>query len=317
MTSTEENLILVSRVELARGVIGLTFAHPDRQPLPQWEAGAHIDLFLPDNRIRQYSLCGDVDDRLCYRIAVLRESNGRGGSKAVHDELKVGDSIRVGWPRNHFRLDAAPRYIFIAGGIGITPILPMIAAAETAGADWTLVYGGRSLETMAFVDVLARYGERVRLWPMDQHGLINLDDMLKCPEAATRVYCCGPEPLLLAVKSCCERYGWPDQALHIEHFAAPLQSAGQSNAAFEVHLARSGQTYWVPADRTILDVLDAAGVAVRQSCGVGTCGTCECRVLEGEPDHRDSVLTNEEKQAGQYMMICVSRSQTDRLVLDK
>jgi ferredoxin-NADP reductase len=317
MTTLEHSLVLIERADLARDVIGLTLAHPERHPLPSWAPGAHIDLCLPDGRIRQYSLCGDVTDPHSYRIAVLRDANGRGGSQALHCDLRVGDLLRVGAPRNHFQLVPAARYLFIAGGIGITPLLPMIAEAEAAGADWQLVYGGRSIESMAFIDQLAPHGKRVRLWPQDRQGLMPLDALIGAPDGDTSIYCCGPESLLQAVKARCEHQAWPADALHVEHFAPPsTASSNQCAAPFELYLSRSGLTFSVPSDRTILDVLDAAGVPVRQSCGVGTCGTCECRVLEGEVDHRDTVLTPAERQASDYMMICVSRASSPRLVLD-
>jgi ferredoxin-NADP reductase len=217
-------------------------------------------------------------------------------------------------PRNNFPLAPSPRYLFIAGGIGITPMLPMVRAAVAARAEWQLVYGGRQRSSMAFLDELAGHGERVRVWPQDEAGFLPLDELLGQPQPDTLVYCCGPEPLLSAVERGCA--GWPRGALHVERFVAKPLTEPVRTEAFEVRLASSGLTLTVPVDRSILSVVEEAGVGVLSSCGEGTCGTCETPVLEGVPDHRDSVLDAEQREAGDCMMICVSRSCTPRLVLD-
>jgi ferredoxin-NADP reductase len=204
--------------------------------------------------------------------------------------------------------------VFIAGGIGITPMLPMVAAAEAAGSTWELLYGGRRRTSMAFVDELAAYGDRVTLWPQDEAGLLDLDALLGAPRADTLVYACGPEPLLAAVEQRCA--GWPHGALHLERFSPKPMGEPVRAEAFEVVLERSGITVSVPPGRSIMTVVEEAGVAVVSSCAEGTCGTCETRVVEGLPDHRDSVLRDEERAANDCMMICVSRSCGDRLVLD-
>jgi ferredoxin-NADP reductase len=232
----------------------------------------------------------------------------------VHDQLAVGDVVRVRGPRNNFPLEPSPRYLFIAGGIGITPLLPMIATADAAGADWQLVYGGRQRSSMAFLDELARHGDRVLVRPQDETGLLDLDGLLATPQADTRVYCCGPEPLLAAVEQRCA--GWPPGSLHVERFSPRPPGAPARLEAFEVVLARSELTVDVPPDRSILEVVEDAGIPVLSSCAEGTCGTCETAVLEGLPDHRDSVLSEEERAANDCMMICVSRSCSSRLVLD-
>jgi ferredoxin len=190
----------------------------------------------------------------------------------------------------------------------------MIAAAEVAGADWRLVYGGRQRASMAFLDELAHYGDRVSVCPQDETGLLDLDGLLGTPQPDTLVYCCGPEPLLAAVEKRCAT--WPPRSLHVERFNAKPLTEPVRNDAFDVYLAQSEITLTIPADRSILDVVKEAGVGALSSCREGTCGTCETPVLEGEPDHRDSVLDEEERQAGDYMMICVSRSCGPRLVLD-
>ncbi len=298
---------------VADGVVALTLRHPDGAPLPAWEPGAHVDLELRPGMVRQYSLCGDPADRATWRVAVLREPAGRGGSAYVHDHLRPGDRMRIAGPRNTFALVEAKRYVFIAGGVGITPILPMLAAAERSTSDWRLVYGGRTRASMAFREPLGReYGDRVGVRPQDETGLLDLDALLSEPEEGIAVYCCGPEPLLAAVERRCAR--WPVGALHVERFVPRPDAAPR--AAFEVELARSGRVLAVPPDRSVLEVVEAAGVAVLSSCREGTCGTCETDVLAGAPEHRDSLLTPEERAAGETMMICVSRSKGGRLVLD-
>ncbi|MEV6235698.1 PDR/VanB family oxidoreductase [Lentzea sp. NPDC051838] len=304
-------LTLERKDSVADGVVLLTLRHPDGEPLPAWTPGAHVDLVLTDGLIRQYSLCGSPDDTSVFQVAVLREPQGRGGSQHVHDVLVAGQRIEVRGPRNHFELVEAKRYLFIAGGIGITPILPMVAAA--AGKDWRLVYGGRTRSSMAFRDELERLGN-VELRPQDECGLLDLEELLGEPENGTAVYCCGPEGLLTAVEKQCA--AWPEGTLHIERFA-PKTDAGQGpRREFEVELAQTGTVLRVPAGQSVLEVVERAGVSVLSSCQEGTCGTCETIVLGGTPDHRDSVLTAQEQESGDAMMICVSRSRSPRLVLD-
>jgi ferredoxin-NADP reductase len=301
----------------ADGVVALTLREVEDRPLPPWTPGAHVDLVLDgvlgDGRTRQYSLCGDPADHHVWRLGVLREGEGH-SSVFVHDRLHVGDVVRVRGPRNNFPLVESPRYLFIAGGIGITPLLPMVAAAEAAGADWRLVYGGRQRASMAFLDELSEYGDRVSVLPQDETGLPDLDGLLGTPQAGTRVYCCGPEPLLGAVEQRC--VGWPSGSLHVERFSAKPLAEPARAGTFELVLAQSEVTVAVPPDRSILEVVEEAGIGVLSSCAEGTCGTCETAVLEGVPDHRDSVLNDEERQTNDCMMICVSRSCSGRLVLD-
>jgi ferredoxin-NADP reductase len=306
----EAELVVDQRELAADGVLALTLRHPLGEALPAWEPGAHVDVVLKSGLERQYSLCGDPGDRHAWRIAVLREPDGRGGSAYVHEQLGKGDKVRVRGPRNHFALRTAARYRFIAGGIGITPVLPMLAAAEAAGAEWTLLYGGRSRNSMAFTGELARYGDRVTVAPQDETGLLDLGSVLDALPEGTLVYCCGPGPLLDAVEERC-----PSGALHVERFQAKEQPTGQ-DGEFEVELAQSGRTLTVAPGVSVLDTVRAAGVEVLFSCTEGTCGTCETDVLEGTPEHRDSVLTAEEREAGETMMICVSRCLGKKLVLD-
>ena len=306
----EAELVVDRRDSAADGVLALTLRHPLGEQLPQWEPGAHIDVVLGPGLERQYSLCGDPADRTAWRIAVLREPTGRGGSAHVHEQLGQGDKVGVRGPRNHFALRPAPRYRFIAGGIGITPILPMLAAAEAEGAEWTLLYGGRTRESMAFTEELSRYGDRVTVAPQDETGLLDLPSVLDGVPEGTLVYCCGPGPLLDAVEERC-----PAGLLHVERFTPKEQPAAE-NTEFEVELAQTGTTVTVAPDVSVLDAVRASGVEVLFSCTEGTCGTCETDVLDGTPDHRDSVLTDEEREAGETMMICVSRCRGKKLVLD-
>ncbi|MER7179769.1 PDR/VanB family oxidoreductase [Streptomyces hyaluromycini] len=311
MSLYEAELVVAERVPAAEGVVALTLRHPLGEELPGWEPGAHVDVVLGPQLERQFSLCGDPGDRSGWRVAVLREPDGRGGSAYVHEQLGVGDKVRVRGPRNHFRLESAPRYRFVAGGIGITPILPMLAAAEAAGAEWTLLYGGRSRQSMAFTGELARFGgERVTVAPQDETGLLDLAGVLDDVPDGTLVYCCGPGPLLDAVEERC-----PAGVLRVERFRPKEQQAGEERE-FEVVLAQSGRTLTVAPGVSVLDTVRASGVEVLYSCTEGTCGTCETDVLEGDPDHRDSVLTEEERATGETMLICVSRCRGARLVLD-
>lgn len=311
-------LVVRHRSTPAEGVVVLDLGHPENEDLPRWEPGAHIDLILDDGLTRQYSLCGDPHDSSLWRIGILLDPNSRGGSRYVHENLNEGATVRVRGPRNHFPLIDAPRYRFIAGGIGITPILAMLEAVQRAGGDWTLLYGGRTKASMAFAeDLVKRYPERVTMWPQDERGLLDLESLFKEPEDNTLVYCCGPEALLSAVEQ--HSSHWPAGILHIERFAAKAPAAEGAAAAldqFEVVCQRSGSNFEITSDQSILEVLEEKGIPILGSCYEGVCGTCEARVLEGTPDHRDSVLTDAEKAAGEVMLICVSRSCTERLVLD-
>lgn len=307
--------LVVEKIDTpAPDVRSLSLRAPAGTELPAWEPGAHVDLHCGEH-VRQYSLCGDPADRSCWQVAVLREPAGRGGSAHVHDALSEGSVVRVRGPRNHFPLEPAPRYRFVAGGIGITPLLPMIAAAEQAGATWTLAYGGRTRGSMAFAQELAAtYGDRVLLQPQDEVGLLDLDALLAAPREDELVYCCGPESLLAAVEERCA--SWPAGTLHVERFSPKAQGERIRATDFEVELAGSGLTLTVPPDKSVLQVLEEAGVDILSSCTEGTCGTCETGVLAGEVDHRDSLLTEEERAANDVMFVCVSRAACPKLVLE-
>jgi ferredoxin-NADP reductase len=319
--------IVVGRRDAADGVVELTLAAADGAPLPAWKPGAHIDLHVaeapagaPDEApspslTRQYSLCGDPADRDTWRIAVLREPTGRGGSARLHDEIGDGARLSVSGPRNNFELLPAARYVFIAGGIGVTPLLPMIAQAEADGAEWSLLYGGRTRRSMAFAHELASaHGPKVAVRPQDEYGLLDLNTLLREYGTDTLIYACGPGPMLDAVANASKH--WPPGSLRIERFTPIDAGAPARSESFEVVLARSGLALTVEPGQSILETADKAGVNVLFSCREGTCGTCETNVLEGTPEHRDSLLTEEERAGNETMFICVSRSLGPRLVLD-
>lgn len=323
MTDEHEFEVVVSaRTDAADGVVLLQLERPGGESLPAWTPGAHIDVVLvagatpKDNVERQYSLCGDPGDRSSWRIGVLREPDGRGGSAHVHDAVRVGDRLTVRGPRAHFGLAPGEGpVLFVAGGIGITPILPMIAAADAAGRDWRLAYAGRSRTTMAFVDQLvAAHGSRVEVFAADEGRRVDLDAWTAAAAAGTPVHCCGPARMVDAIESL--SVTWPADTLHRERFEPKTPEAHDADQPFEVELELSGLTLEVPADRSLLDVVEEAGVLVLSSCREGTCGTCETPVIAGEVDHRDSVLTPSEQSANASMMLCVSRAACPRLVLE-
>jgi ferredoxin-NADP reductase len=308
--------VLVRAMALeAEGVMSLILAARDGAPLPEWAPGAHIDLVTPQGAVAQYSLCGRLDD-CTWRVAVLLQREGRGVSRYVHDGLRPGAVVTVRGPRNHFHMELAARYLFIAGGIGITPILPMVEAAEREGAQWRLVYCGRSEETMAFTGELDRYGPRVALFPKAITGRAPLARIVAGADAGTAIYTCGPERLIDEVCDFAQRHSLA--APHVERFApaAPLSPPAPGGDSFAVKLARSGIECAVPPDRTIVEVLLERGVYVPTSCLQGVCGSCETRVLAGAIDHRDAIISEADRQRGDSMMICVSRAAGLTLTLD-
>jgi ferredoxin-NADP reductase len=290
-------LRVAARETIADGVVQLRLEGGD---LPRWEPGAHIDLVLPSGLVRQYSLCGDPADTSSYTVATRLVEDGRGGSREVHEQVRVGAELEVRGPRNRFPLVEAPAYVFVAGGIGITPVLPMLRALPE-DVNWRLLYAGRTRESMPFLAEVEELGaDRVTVVA----GLPDLDgELADVPEGAV-VYCCGPEGLMTAVA---ERF--PD--VRLERFAPRASSTGE---AFEVELRRSGRTLTVPADSTVLAAVRAELPNTLYSCEQGFCGTCQQRVLEGEVEHRDELLTDAER--ADSMLICVSRARSERLVLD-
>ncbi|WP_321844292.1 PDR/VanB family oxidoreductase [Paraburkholderia bannensis] len=311
-----EARIVAMRLE-ADNVMSVELRAQGDDTLPEWQPGAHVDLVLPSGLVRQYSLCGDPQERRSLRIAVLREAAGRGGSREVHDVLRVGQSVTLRGPRNAFELAPADDFLFVAGGIGITPLMPMLRAAQRANARWRLLYGGRTRASMAFVDeLLAWGGERVSILPADETGLLDLDAVVAAARAGAQVYSCGPGALLDALGARFDAAGLASQ-LHIERFSgAPLAPVAQIEGTLRVFLARSGAQVDVPPDCSVMHALRAAGHEVPSSCEQGVCGMCETRVLDGVPDHRDQLLTQSERDRGNVMMLCVSRAQTPTLTLD-
>lgn len=283
-------------------------------PLPAWSPGAHVEVWLPSGLIRHYSLCGSPADDSSYRIAVLRETAGRGGSVELHERVRPGDIITVGPPRNSFELVEAPRYQFIAGGIGITPLLPMVEHAAALDVPWHLLYAGATRAGMAYTQELRdRYGAAVEIVSDDVEGRPDFSAVIARAVPDTAVYACGPGPLLDHLQELVEQAERPVD-LHTERFTA--QSVDTSGDPFDVELARSGLTLHVGPDQTVLEAMRAKGIPTTASCEDGYCGTCEAIVLDGEPDHRDTFLTDDERHDSFTMMICVSRCNGDRLVLD-
>ncbi|WP_392676133.1 PDR/VanB family oxidoreductase [Streptomyces sp. LN785] len=309
-STTARRLLITERTTPAEGVVQLRLEGPD---LPAWQPGAHLDLVLPSGLVRQYSLCGDPAEPGTYTVATRLAENGRGGSREVHAQLHEGEEIEVRGPRNRFPLVAdAPAYVFVAGGIGITPILPMLRSVAASGADWRLVYGGRTRVSMPFLDEIEKLGAeggRVAIVPADESGRPDTAAALTDLTPGTAVYCCGPGPLMEAVTAALPA----GCALHLERFAATSPSSADSGA-FEVELRRTGRTVPVAAGRSVLSAVREELPHVSYSCEQGFCGTCQQRVLEGEIDHRDELLTDAEREDS--MLICVSRCRGERLVLD-
>ncbi|MES2759099.1 MAG: cytochrome P450/oxidoreductase [Pseudomonadota bacterium] len=311
-------VVVESITKLTDDILRLRLISPDGRALPRWMPGAHIDVECgsPD-RSRQYSLCGDPDDMQALEIAVLRESESRGGSSWIHDHLKPGERLKIRGPRNHFRFDeSVKRAIFVAGGIGITPIMAMARRAKRVGVDYEIHYSGRSRETMACVDeLLELHGERLHVYSKDEGRRNDLAGLLANPTPDTAIYACGPTRMLESLESCCA--GWPEEAVRIEHFYSTIGTLDPTKEhAFEAELKDSGIVITVAADQTLLAALRAANIDVQSDCLEGLCGSCEVRVLAGEVDHRDVVLTRAEREASNKMMSCCSRAAGSRIVLE-
>ncbi len=297
----------------APGVLSLALTAADGSALPPFEPGSHIDLHLPGGTLRQYSLCGDPTDPSHYRIAIRSVSGGL-SSQYVHRKLRLGDMLTVSQPRNNFPLDDAARYLFIAGGIGITPLLPMMRTASASGKTWTLLYCNRRDDEAPFLSEIRALKGDVSLHSATAGTRLDVAQRLAAPKQDTLVYCCGPERLMLAVEAATA--AWPEGTVRFEWFAPRSRPEDETSGSFEVVCEASGITLSVPADKTLLATLNDAGIAVPCSCEQGICGTCEVRVLAGEVDHRDSIQSQAERAANQSMMVCVSRARGSRLVLD-
>ena len=312
-TDVQDVLVVAAKQFVAQGLVSLELRRANGGRLPDWTPGAHIDIVLPNGLVRQYSLCGNPLDSDRYRIGVLREPESRGASHFIHDELEVGHVVGFGIPRNNFALVPATSYSFIAGGVGITPLLPMVHTADQLGVEWRLLYLGRSRQSMAFLDELPA-DDRVVVHASEGLGRTDLEEWMVRADVETKIYAGGPGRLLDSVTHATRdrRPGW----VRMERFTAREQEVPARTIAFDVELATSGLVVTVPPHSTVADSLRAAGVKVLTSCGKGVCGTCEVTVVTGEPDHRDSVLTDAERSANDCMFPCVSRSRSDRLVLD-
>ncbi len=313
--------VRVDRVtDLAEGIRAFDLVEPTGGELPAFTAGAHIDVHLPGGLIRQYSLCNAPSERNRYVIAVLRERDGGGGSAAMHDEVDEGSELWISQPRNNFPVsDEAGRFTFIAGGIGITPILSMLAEVQSRGKDFMLYFCTRSPERTPFLEdilPLVRTGKAV---VHHDHGdlaqAIDLDAILCEPEPGEHLYYCGPTGLMDAIDAASAH--WPEGTVHFERFTAPADTEAavqEGDSEFEIEVSSTGEVFTVPADQTIVEVLAEHGIEVDVSCQEGYCGTCMTRYLGGKPVHRDSVLDEEDRQ--EFVMICCARSQGQRLVLD-
>ncbi len=297
----------------AAGIHLYEFTPLEGGALPAFAAGAHVDLHLPNGLVRQYSLCNDPRETHRYVVGIKKDPKSRGGSSYVHDQLKVGAVVSLGTPRNHFELQEEARHtVLVAGGIGVTPIACMVQRLRALGASFEVHYSVRQREDAAFLDVLS--GPELHLHVDAEQGgrPLPLADIVARTAQDVHLYCCGPAPMLDAFEAAAG--GRPQFHVHLERFAAATPAAAAGG--FTVQLARSGRSVFVAQGCTILDTLRAEGVAVQASCEQGICGSCETRVLAGTPDHRDSLLSEEERRENKVMMVCCSGSKEATLVLD-
>jgi len=292
------------------------FVRPNGEPLPPYEPGAHIDVHLPNGIIRQYSLVLPANGPASnYTLGVKRDPASRGGSRYVHDELRVGRTLKISAPRNNFPLrEDASHVILFAGGIGITPIWCMVQRLEELGRDWKLYYACRSRADMAFLATLEHLpGARFHFDDESAGKFLDVAAILRDAPKDAHLYCCGPTPMLNAFEAATAE--WPREQVHVEYFT-PKALPTDKKGGFVVELARSGQEFVIPEGQSILQVLLDAGVDVDYSCELGICGACEQRVISGEPEHRDAILTEEEQASNTKVMICCAGCKSERLVLD-
>ena len=313
------DVVVVSRNNEAQGICTYELASADGSALPAFSAGSHIDVHLPGGLIRQYSLCNHPDEQHRYLIGVLRDPASRGGSQSLHELIKRGDSLRISEPRNLFPLiHEARRSLLFAGGIGITPILCMAERLAHSGADFELHYCARSSERAAFVERLRNspFADRVFMHFDEQpETALNAAQVLASPQPGTHLYVCGPGGFMQHVLDSARAQGWQEHALHREYFAAaPVDSS--NDGSFSVKVGSTGQVFDIPADKTVVQVLESHGIDIPMSCEQGVCGTCLTRVLEGVPEHRDMFLTEEEQACNDQFTPCCSRSKSPMLVLD-
>ena len=310
------NVVVARREIIATGIVSLELTSADGEPLPAYEAGAHLDVLVRSGLVRQYSLTGDPADISRYRLGVLLDPKSHGGSVAVHTRFQLGEGIRVGRPRNNFPLhEAAAHTILFAGGIGITPMLAMAYTLEAQGASWEMHYCGRTPDRLAFRDELERFGDKVHVHvdsgARDQ--ALDIGAVLSRPAQANHLYVCGPNGFMDFVVTSAQNSGWDETCVHLERFGAQVNTDG---APFTLVAQKSGKSFEVQPGETIADKLAANGIDVQVSCQSGVCGTCLTRVISGMPDHRDLVQTDLEKASNTQITVCCSRSKTKRLVLD-
>jgi tetrachlorobenzoquinone reductase len=300
----------------AQRVVTVELMDVEGHLLPEYDPGAHIDLHLPNGIVRSYSLLGNPAHRDRYTVGILLDPTSRGGSRYVHQQLRVGTLLKIDGPRNHFTLDEdASNSVLIAGGIGITPIVCMARRLAEQGRQFSVLYCARSRAEAAFVAELSMLGGTVQFhFDDEQNGPPDLNAVLAAQPRDAHFYCCGPDPMLRAFESSCASLGYPH--VHVERFAADQCMSAAQDSEYSVTLARSGNELRVTTGTTLLDTLLAAGVDVDYSCREGICGSCETRVLDGIPDHRDSILSRSERESNTTMMICVSGCKSKRLVLD-
>ena len=310
---------VITRLQaIARDIVLVELQAADQRPLPGAAPGAHIDLHLPNGQIRQYSLTNAQDEanQASYQIAVARDANSRGGSAWIHDKLRTSTRLSISAPRNLFALDTSAhgKVLFIGAGIGITPIYAMVKAAQQNGMDWQLMACARSASRMAFQEELhALAPERVQFhFDMEQGLALNLQALLRASDWDA-VYACGPAGMLDAIEQATAN--WPAGAVRTERFKAQTQDPS-THTAFQLVLAQSGQTVEVRADESPLEALERIGIDHPYACREGLCGTCEVRVLEGQPDHKDNVLSEQERSAGQRFIPCISRCSGPQLVIE-
>ena len=310
---------VLRKTRVAEGIAAFELGRPDGTPLPAFSAGSHVDVHTPGGIVRQYSLCRDDGDRTRYRIAVLREPASRGGSAAMHEQVREGDTLTISEPRNHFPLVHAVRTVLFAGGIGITPLLCMAQRLHAVGADFELHYCTRSRERTAFADEITASPFAGRVHHHFDDGppsqRLRLEHALGAPDAQTHVYVCGPGGFMDHVVKGAQAAGWRPAQIHTEYFAAAPQDTG-GDKAFQVKIASTGAVHDIPATETVVHALRRHGVEILTSCEQGVCGTCITRVLDGECDHRDLYFTDEEKARHDQFTPCCSRAKSPLLVLD-
>lgn len=311
--------LVTQKEPAAEGIVRFELRPIDHGTLPSFSAGSHIDVRLPNGAVRQYSLCNDPQEHNRYEIGILLDPAGRGGSRSAHEDLRQGDTLQISPPRNHFPLHTARRSLLLAGGIGVTPMLSMAEQLSRDGADFRFHYCARSVVRMAYRQRIqaSAYADRTSFHFDDGSADQRFDarQVIGDPDQDCHLYVCGPSGFMDHVIATARELGWAETNIHFEYFAAP-QTVPQESGSFEVKLATSGKVVKVAADKTIAQALADAGVSVPMSCEQGICGTCLVGVIEGEPDHRDFYLSDEDKAANKQITLCCSRAHSPCLVLD-